>query len=116
MHRALLILLMWLIPLQAVWSAEHALHGHLEATTAHSHVHDHEQHDDDGPDLLTDEPVAHGDDGRHGSHGHAAFTFMVADPALGLTDTLAAQPPPDVMASFSSHIPLLPDPPPAVRI
>lgn len=118
MRRALLIFLMWLVPFQAVWSAGHALHGHLDASSAHSHAHDHHQHyDDDGSDhLLSDEPATHGDDGRHGSHGHATFTFMVADLSLGLSNTLAAQPPPVLSASFTSYIPLLPDPPPAVRI
>lgn len=116
MRRVFLIFLMWLVPFQAVWSAGHALQGHLDTTTAQSHGHDHDQHDDDDHDLLHDEPTTHGDDGSHGSHGHATFTFMVADLALSLTNTLVDQPPPALPASFTSHIPLLPDPPPAVRI
>lgn len=116
MRRILLIFLMWLVPFQAAWSAQHALHGHLDATTAHSHDHEHDKGHDDGPGLLNDEPTSHGDDGRHGCHGHATFAFMVADFSLGLSNTLAAQPPPALPASFTSHIPLLPDPPPAVRI
>lgn len=118
MRRMLLIFLMWLVPFQAVWSAQHALHGHFDATTVHSHGHDYDQDQDhdDGLDLLNDEPATHGDDGRHGSHGHATFTFMVADLSLGLSNTLAAQPPPALPLFFTSHIPLLPDPPPAFRI
>ena len=120
MRRALLISLMLLVPFQAAWSAGHALHGHLDTTTAHSHGHDHDHdqdhHDDGDFNLSSGTPTTHGDDGHHGSHGHAAFTFMVADTGVGLTNTLAAQPPPAPPASFTSHIPLLLDPPPAVRI
>lgn len=118
MRRALLIFLMWLVPFQAVWSAGHMLHGHLEGTSAHSHGHDHNPAHPHGGDvdLQGDTTAAHGDDGHHGSHGHAAFSFMVADIGLGLSDMRAAEPPPPPHASFTSHIPLLPDPPPAVRI
>lgn len=105
---------MWLVPFQAAWSAGHALHGHLDATAVHGHDDDH-QHDDD-LDSLHDEPTAHHDDNHHGSHGHAAFSFLVADAMPGLIISLAAQPPPAPPASFRSHIPLLPDPPPALRI
>lgn len=113
MRRAFLIFLMWLVPFQAAWSAGHALHGHLDATTAHSH--DHDPHSD-GLDLSNGEPAPHDDDGRHGCHGHATFTFLVSNLALGVTNTLVAQAPPALPVSFTSHIPLLPDPPPAVRI
>ncbi len=116
MRRAFLIFLMWLVPFQVVWSAQHALHGHIDAMSAHSHSHDHGQDHDDSLDLLNDEPATHGDDGRHGNHGHSIYTFMVADLTLGLSNTLAAQQPPALPVSFTSHIPLLPDPPPAVRI
>lgn len=121
MRRALLIFLMWLIPFQAVWSAGHAMHEHLTAA-AHSHDHDHDHdhshdHDDDSFfDIVENMLGTHGEDGQHGSHGHAAFSFMVADIDLGLNSAPAAEPPPTPPASFTSHIPLLPDPPPAVRI
>jgi hypothetical protein len=114
MRRTLLIFLMWLVPFQAAWSAGHALHEHLDAAVAHGHAHD---HDHSLPDLSEDGAVGHADENHHGgSHGHAAFTFLVTDLAIGLSNTLAAQPPPSPTASFTSHIPLLPDPPPAVRI
>jgi hypothetical protein len=114
MRRALLIFLMWLIPFQAVWSVGHTLHEQLENMAVHSHSHDH-----DGADLahLFSDPLSsHDDDGRHGCHGHASFSFMVADIGLGLNSAPAAEPPQTPPASFTSHIPLLPDPPPAVRI
>ncbi|MBS3936360.1 MAG: hypothetical protein KGZ43_09315 [Sulfuritalea sp.] len=139
MRRALLIFLMWLVPFQAVWSAGHMLHGHLPDTATHVHVHALKKHEGPprvflGPlrgetsaasfsgwvhcDLVSEhgEALAHGDDGRHGAHGHAPFTCLIADLALELTDRPAPYPSPAPPASFTSHIPLLPDPPPAVRI
>jgi hypothetical protein len=111
MRRALLIFLMWLVPFQAAWSAGHAMHEHLTAT-AHSH-----DHGDDGFfDIAENLLGAHDEDGQHDSHGHAVFSFMVADIDIGLSDSLVSKPPPAPTASFTSHIPLLPDPPPAVRI
>jgi hypothetical protein len=123
MRRALLIFLMWLVPLQAVWSAGHAMHEHFTAAAhAHDHDHDfghehgHDHYDDSFFDIVENMLGAHDEDGQHGNHGHAAFSFMVSNIELGLSNTLAAQPPPAPPASFTSHIPLLPDPPPAVRI
>jgi hypothetical protein len=118
MRRALLIFLMMLVPFQAAWSAGHALHGHLDATTAHNHSHDsdHEQEHGGGVDFMADASAIHDDDGHHGSHVHAAYTFMVADAGIGLTNPRTGQPPPAPPASFTSHIPPLYDPPPVVRI
>jgi hypothetical protein len=118
MRRSLLVFLMCLVPFQAVWSAGHALHGHLDHATAHSHDHDHDNHDAGDADfpLMNDAPAPHGDDARHGSHGHAAFSFLLAESPHCLTIAPALQPPPAPPAAFTSHIPPLPDPPPALRI
>ena len=118
MRRALLILLMWLVPFQAVCLAGHALHGHNGIATEHNHTHDHDGgHDDSDIGLMTDSELpAHGDDGQHGSHGHAGFTFMVIGASLGLYGAHPAQAPPGPHALLASHIPLLPDPPPIIRI
>ncbi len=117
MRRAFLILLMWLIPAQAVWAASHLLHDHSPAMAGHGHHQEHSHHLDGDPGLHGDAPT-HGDDGghHHGNHSHAAFAFLVTRIAIDLADTRATESPPARPASYTSHIPLLPDPPPAVRI
>jgi hypothetical protein len=117
MRRALLIFLMWLVPFQSVWSAGHAMHEHLVATAySHDHDHNHDHGDRDFFDLVDNPFGAHDEDGHHGCHSHPGFSFLVTDTGQSPDDTRREQPPQAPPASFTSHIPLLPDPPPAVRI
>lgn len=122
MRRLLVILLMLLVPLQSAWSAGHAFHvDHVASADSYVHSHDHDHdHDVDQGDWTSDATGTtgsseHGDNSHHGSHVHPAFTVILPDRSVVLTEDSPALPPPSRSASFTSHSPPLFDRPPSVR-
>ncbi|MBI4985261.1 MAG: hypothetical protein HZC24_07945 [Rhodocyclales bacterium] len=122
MRRFLAIVLMLLVPLQSAWSAAESIHGHAADAAAalgfHSHHGAHDHHDDgvDGHNgcAAADHDGGYDDDGHYGGHYHPVFSVLVIEPDLEFGAAVPAAPPLRPPVSFTSHIPLLFDWPPAV--
>lgn len=101
MRRLVALILLLIVPLQFAWSAVAGVHGHMGADIAamgvHSHVHDHDEHQDSKhPDhdvSLTDNlDQGHGEDGHHASHYHPVFSSILMEHSLALSPGLASGP------------------------
>lgn len=126
MHRALVILLMLIIPIQFAWSAVANGHGHMdiEGSSSGFHVH-HDDHDHDheggnvgghGNDTASSDlgNPDHDADDHHDGHHHPAFTMLIPDGRQEFVETLPHAAPWRPLPTFISRTPLLFDWPPAV--
>lgn len=122
MRRLLAILLMLIVPLHFAWAAMESMHGHLgnDRSAAGFHVHYDDHHHDADLDDHTDgtdgdgvSQQSHNDDGHHDGHYHPVFSMLLFESPLNLGEKLPHGPPLRPPSSFTSHIPLLFDWPPA---
>ncbi len=123
MRRALLLVLILMLPLQTAWSVGAGMSGHIGGNVAgsglHSHDHDHHHHDGDhdGHDLsfAGDVDGDHNDDGHHVSHCHPVFIYIPMESSVVPGVAVPDGPIPSLSASFVSHTPPLIDRPPLAR-
>jgi hypothetical protein len=121
MRRLIALILLLIVPLQFSWSAAMGVHGHrgCESHAVGMQVDDHDFHDAGHSDhdfaLTGDTDTGHNGDGHHVSHCHHVFSviFMASGLMPGQSQPGAA--PAHPAARFTSHTPLLPDPPPPAR-
>jgi hypothetical protein len=119
MRRLIALILLLIVPLQFSWSAAMGVHGHSGGDVVGAHIHDHDYHDGGHSDhdlaLAGDTDAGHNNDGHHVSHCHHVFSviFMASLPTHGQHVSGAA--PAHPAARFTSHTPILQDPPPPAR-
>ncbi len=116
--RLLIIFLLLLVPLQTSWSLAMSVHGHVgedwPTLGLHSHAHEHEHsHDPSPPSQDQAQASAPHDDGHHHSHSHQTVDLLATHLSFGLSPSGSAPLP--QTPRFTSHIPALPDLPPAAR-
>jgi hypothetical protein len=122
MRRLIALILLLIVPLQFSWAAAMGVHGHrggdtrmLSAcmpmttifTPARTRTMTHT--------LAADTDVGHNDDGHHVSHCHHVFTAAFMDSGLTLGQSQPDAAPAHPAARFTSHTPLLQNPPPPAR-
>jgi hypothetical protein len=125
MRRLIALILLLIVPLQFSWSVAMGVHGHRggDSHAVGMQADDHDLHANSDSDpvsnhthtLAGDTDVGHNDDCHHVSHCHHVFTaaFMASGLTLGQSqpDVAPAHP----AARFTSHTPLLQNPPPPAR-
>jgi len=123
MRRLIALILLLIVPLQFSWSAAMGVHGHRGGETHAAgiqvddhdlHANAHSAHGHDSAPAGQDD-TGHNDDCQHVSHCHHVFSVVFATSGLTLGQSQPGTAPVHPAARFTSHTPLLPDPPPPAR-
>ena len=119
MRRLIVLIIMFIVPLQFAWAAAAGLHGHVgkDMAPAGFHTHDHDHHESAHPDHDASGDTNdqdHNGDGHH-AHYHPVFTPIPMESGVTLDIALSGGPILYPPVAFLSHTPPLLDRPPLAR-